>query len=46
MKTVEGYSKEQYTNASVLLAGGGAKAISEFATSGHNHDSSYLKYNG
>lgn len=30
MKTIEGYSKEKYTDASVLLAGGGAKALSEF----------------
>ena len=30
MKTIEGYSKEKYTNTSVLLAGGGAKAISDF----------------
>ena len=30
MKTIEGYSKEKYTNTSVLLAGGGAKALSDF----------------
>lgn len=30
MKTIEGYSKEKYTDASVLLAGGGAKALSDF----------------
>ena len=30
MKTIEGYSKEKYTDASVLLAGGGAKALSGF----------------
>ncbi len=30
MKTIEGYSKEKYTNNSVLLAGGGAKALSDF----------------
>ena len=30
MKTIEGYSKEKYTDTSVLLAGGGAKALSEF----------------
>ena len=30
MKTIEGYSKEKYTDTSVLLAGGGAKALSGF----------------
>lgn len=30
MKTIEGYSKEKYTDTSVLLAGGGAKALSDF----------------
>lgn len=30
MKTIEGYSKEKYTNTSVLLAGGGAKTLSDF----------------
>ena len=30
MKTIEGYSKEKYTNTSVLLAGGGTKALSDF----------------
>lgn len=30
MKTIEGYSKEKYTNTSVLLAGGGAKDLSDF----------------
>lgn len=30
MKTIEGYSKEKYTNTSVLLAGGGAKSLSDF----------------
>ena len=30
MKTIEGYSKEKYTNTSVLLAGGGAKVLSDF----------------
>lgn len=30
MKTIEGYSKEKYTNTSVLLAGGGTQALSDF----------------
>ena len=30
MKTIEGYSKEKYTDTSVLLAGGGAKTLSDF----------------
>lgn len=30
MKTIEGYSKEKYTNTSVLLAGGGAKELKNF----------------
>jgi hypothetical protein len=30
MKTIEGYSKEKHTDTSVLLAGGGAKALSDF----------------
>ena len=30
----------------VLLGGGGHKAVSDFAISGHNHDGRYLRWNG
>ena len=34
------------SDSHVLLAGGGIKSVSDFATSGHNHDSTYLKLSG
>ena len=34
------------TNAQLLLANGDSKATSDFATSGHNHDNTYLKLAG
>ena len=34
------------TNAQLLLANGDSKATSDFATSGHNHDNTYLKLSG
>ena len=36
-----GYKKEGSSNSYILLGGGGHKAISDFATSGHDHSGSY-----
>ena len=41
-----GFKKVGSSNSDVLLGGGGTKAVSDFATSGHNHDSTYLKLSG
>lgn len=37
-----GFVKSGSSDSYVLLGGGGHKAISDFATSGHNHNSSYV----
>ena len=42
----EGFIKSGYDNTYVLLAGGGHKLISDFATAGHTHDGRYLRYEG
>jgi len=40
MITANGFIKNGFDDTSVLLAGGGAKALTDFAMSGHTH--SYL----
>jgi len=44
--TTNGFIKSGSNNSYVLLGGGGTKAVSDFATSDHNHDGSYLKLSG
>ncbi|MDF2551938.1 MAG: hypothetical protein K0R77_1213 [Chryseobacterium sp.] len=44
--SVEGYHKEGADNNSVLLAGGGHKAISDFALTAHTHKSLLSDYTG
>ena len=39
-----GFKKSGSSDSYVLLGGGGHKALSNFATSGHNHDGRYLRY--
>ena len=39
-----GFKKSGSSDSYVLLGGGGHKALSDFATSGHNHDGRYLRY--
>lgn len=46
MITANGFIKAGSSNNYVLLGGGGHKAVSDFATSGHNHDDRYLKLSG
>ena len=41
-----GFIKSGSSNSYILLGAGGHKAISDFATSGHNHDGRYLRWNG
>ena len=41
-----GFKKGGSSDNYVLLGGGGHKAVSDFATSGHNHDGRYLRWNG
>lgn len=41
-----GYVKQGSQDTYVLLGGGGHKAISDFATSEHNHDNRYVQLNG
>lgn len=41
-----GYVKQGSQDSYVLLGGGGHKAISDFATSEHNHDNRYVQLNG
>ena len=41
-----GYVKSGSSDSYVLLGGGGHKAISDFATSEHNHDNRYVQLNG
>lgn len=43
MIVANGFIKNGYDDTSVLLAGGGAKALSDFATSTHNHDGRYAR---
>lgn len=40
--TTGGFKKNGSSDSYVLLGGGGHKAVSDFATSGHNHNSSYV----
>lgn len=42
--TTTGFKKNGSSDSYVLLGGGGHKALSDFATSGHNHDGRYLRY--
>ena len=42
MITANGFVKASSDDTYVLLAGGGAKAINDFATSGHDHSSLYV----
>ena len=37
MKTFDGYKKQDLTDVYALLAGGGHKLISDFATNNHTH---------
>lgn len=46
MITANGFIKAGSSDTYFLLGGGGHKAISDFATSGHNHDGRYLRWNG
>lgn len=41
-----GFKKNDSSNSYVLLGGGGDKAVSDFATSDHNHDTVYVKKSG
>jgi len=43
MITANGFIKNSYDDTSVLLAGGGAKALNDFSLTGHNHDERYNK---
>lgn len=46
MIIANGFIKAGSSNSYVLLGDGGHKAVSDFATSGHNHDGRYLRWNG
>ena len=41
--TTTGFKKNGSSDSYVLLGGGGHKLISDFATSGHNHDDRYVR---
>ena len=43
MITANGFIKAGSSNNYVLLGGSGHKAVSDFATSGHNHDGRYVR---
>lgn len=43
MITANGFIKAGSSDSYILLGGGGHKAISDFATSGHNHDGRYVR---
>ena len=42
IQTAGGFIKSGSSNSYILLGAGGHKAISDFATSGHNHNNSYV----
>ena len=44
--TSGGFVKSDSSNDYVLLGGGGHKAVSDFATSGHDHNGTYLPLSG
>ena len=44
--TTTGFKKSGSSDSYILLGGGGHKAVSDFATSGHTHDGRYLRYEG
>ena len=46
IQTAGGFIKSGSSNSYILLGAGGHKAVSDFATSSHNHDGRYLQYNG